>query len=206
MQDRQSMSLVKMLSSTGSDSSFGTALADQVPMLSYVRLFFDLCLFRQPAENVPQSDTLLFVTGAAAIVTGAFTALPNERISSALLLGTTQILLFAAVIWIALRLRGHRERWVQTMTGICGAVTVLQLVTIPLSSWHARLILPETQGMALTLPLMAIAAISIWTLAVMSSILRQAMQVPVAAAVLIIIGCQALLLMIVFSFFSSPGP
>ena len=147
-----------------------------------------------------------FVTGAAAIVTGAFNALPDERISSALLLATAQILLFAAVIWIALRLRGHRERWVQTMTGIYGAVTVLQLVTIPLSGWHARLILPETQGMALTLPLMAIAAISIWTLAVMSSVLRQAMQVPVAAAVLIIIGCQALLLMIVFSFVGPAGP
>ena len=167
-------------------------------MLSYFRLFFDLCLFRQPAENVPRSDTLLFVTGA-------FNALPDERISSALLLATTQILLFAAVIWIALRLRGHRERWVQTMTGIYGAVTVLQLVTIPLSSWHARLVLPETQGMALTLPLMAIAAISIWTLAVMSSVLRQAMQIPVAAAVLIIIGCQALLLMIVFSFVGPAG-
>ena len=175
-------------------------------MLSYFRLFSDLCLFRQPAENVPRSDTLLFFAGAAAIVTGAFNALPNERIFTALLLATTQILLFAAVIWIVLRLRGHRERWVQTMTGICGAVTVLQLVTIPLSSWHARLILPETQGMALTLPLMAIAAISIWTLAVMSSVLRQAMQVPVAAAVLIIIGCQALLLMIVFSFVGPAGP
>ena len=60
--------------------------------------------------------------------------------------------------------------------------------------------------MALTLPLMAIAAISIWTLAVMSSVLRQAMQVLVAAAVLIIIGCQALLLMIVFSFIGPTGP
>ena len=94
----------------------------------------------------------------------------------------------------------------QTMTGIYGAVTILQLVPMPLSSWHTRLILPATQGMALPLPLMAIAAISIWTLAVMSSVLRQAMQVPVSAAVLIIIGCQVLLLMIVFSFFSPPGP
>ena len=50
------------------------------------------------------------------------------------------------------------------------------------------------------------AAISIWTLAVMSSVLRQAMQVPVAAAVLIIIGCQALLLFIVFSFIGPAGP
>ena len=33
------------------------------PMLSYFRLFFDLCLFRQPADNVPRSDTLLFLTG-----------------------------------------------------------------------------------------------------------------------------------------------
>ena len=59
--------------------------------------------------------------------------------------------------------------------------------------------------LGLSLPLMAIAAISFWTLAVMSCVLRQAMQVPVAAAVLIIIGCQALLLMIVFSFIGPAG-
>ena len=174
-------------------------------MLSYFRLFFDICLFRQPAGNVPRSDSLLFLTGAAAIVTGAFNALPDDQISYALLLATAQILLFAVVIWIVLQLRGRRERWVQTMTGIYGAVTLLQLITIPLSGWHANLILPG-QGVALTLPLMAIAAISIWTLGVMSSILRQAMQIPVAAAVFIIIGCQAILLMIVFSFVSPAGP
>ena len=169
-------------------------------MFSYFRLFFDLCLFRQPAENVPRSDTLLFGTGVAAIVTGTFNALPDERAPTALILASAQILLFAAVIWLALRLRGYKERWTQTMTGIYGAITMLQLVTIPLSGWHSRLIPPESQSVGLTLPLLAIAVISIWSLAVMSSVLRQAMQIPIAAAVLIIIGCQALLLMIVFSF------
>ena len=70
----------------------------------------------------------------------------TSAVSSALLLATTQILLFAGVIWIALRLRGHPERWVQTMTGIYGAVTILQLVTIPLSGWHSRLALPRYTG------------------------------------------------------------
>jgi len=173
-------------------------------MTSYFRLFLDLCLFRQPVANVPRSDTLLLVTGATAIVTGALNASPDEHLSSALFLGAAQILVFAIVIWIALRLRGLRERWTQTMTGIYGAVTVLQILTIPLSAWHARLIPLEAQGMALTPPLLAIAAISIWTLAVMSSVLKQAMQIPIAAAVLIIIGCQLLLLMLVFSMIGSP--
>jgi hypothetical protein len=86
------------------------------------------------------------------------------------------------------------------MTGIYGAITILQLLTIPLSSWHSGLVAPDVTGIALTLPLMAIAAISIWSLAVTASVLRQAMQIPIAAAVLIIIGSQALLLMVVFLF------
>ena len=169
-------------------------------MLSYFRLFFDLCLFRQPAENVPRSDALLLLTGGAAILTGAFNALGDYRISGALFVATVQVLLFALITWVALLLRGHRERWVQTMTGIYGAITILQLLTIPLSSWHSGLVAPDVTGVALTLPLMAIAAISIWSLAVTASVLRQAMQIPIAAAVLIIIGSQALLLMIVFLF------
>ena len=174
-------------------------------MLSYFRLFFDLCLFRRPAEDVPRSDTLLLVTGGTAIFSGAFNALRDYRIAGALFVATVQVLIFALIIWIALQLRGHRERWVQTMNGIYGAITILQVITIPLSSWHSRLIAPDINGVALTLPLMAIAAISIWTLAVTASVLRQAMQIPIAAAVLIIIGSQALLLMIVFLFAGPVG-
>ena len=106
-------------------------------MLSYFRLFFDLCLFRQPAENVPRSDTLLFVTGAAAIVTGALSGPGGQKLALTLLMPIAQFLLFALVIWIALRMRGHRERWVQTVTAIYGAITIL-----PVSYTH--LTLPTT--------------------------------------------------------------
>ena len=168
-------------------------------MLTYLRLFIDLCFFRQSAQNIPRSDTLLLVTGAAAIVSGALNAMPDEGIVGALLLATAEVVLFAGGIWIALKLRGHPERWVQTMTGIYGATTLLQLLTLPLFGWHTQLASPDTFGLTLTLPLMAIAGIAIWSLAVMTSILRQAMQVPIGAAILIIIGCQAALLMVLFS-------
>ena len=167
-------------------------------MLNYFRLFFDLCLFRQPAANVPKSDTLLLVTAGAAIISGAINVVPDYRVSGALLVSTIQVLFFALVIGVTLFLRGRRERWVQTTTGIYGAITILQLLTIPLSGWHARLLAPDLAGMILTIPLIAIAGISVWTLAVTASILRQAMQIPIIAAVLIIIGSQAVLLMLVF--------
>jgi hypothetical protein len=174
-------------------------------MLNYLRLFLDLCFFRQSAENIPRSDTLLLVTGAAAIVSGALNAMPDDGIVRALLLATSEVVLFAGGIWIALRLRGHRDRWIQTMTGIYGATTLLQLLTLPLFGWHTRLVSPDSFGLTLTLPLIAIAGIAIWSLAVMTSILRQAMQIPIGAAILIIIGCQAALLMVLFSVTGSAG-
>ena len=178
---------------------------DWIPMLTYFRLFFDICLFRQPAENVPKSETLLLLTLGTAIASGAFNALADYRMSGALFMAAIQVLLFALMIWIALRLRGHQERWIQTTTGIYGAITILQIITIPLSSWHSRLMSPDISGVVLTLPLLTIAGISIWTLAVTASVLRQAMQIPISAAVLIIIGSQALLLMIVFKVITSVG-
>ena len=168
-------------------------------MLNYLRLFFDLCFFRQSAENIPRSDTLLLLTATAAIVSGALNAMPEEGVMRAVLLATAEVVLFAGGIWISLIIRGHRERWTQTMTGIYGTTTLLQILTLPLFGWHMQLASPDTFGLTLTLPLMAIAGIAIWSLAVMTSILRQAMQVPIVAAILIIIGCQAALLMVLFS-------
>ena len=76
-------------------------------MLNYFRLFFDLCLFRQPAANVPKSDTLLLVTAGTAIISGAINAVPDYRVSGALLVSTIQVLFFALIIGVTTILTKH---------------------------------------------------------------------------------------------------
>ena len=158
-------------------------------MINYLRLFIELCLFRQQAENIPRSESLLLVTGLLAV-----------------LLSGCQIILFSGMIWLALNFKRKSERWVQTLTGIFGATTVLQLLTLPLFGWQESLVSPDTGQLVVTLPLIIVAAIAIWSLTVMASILRQALEIRIGGAILLVILCQATVLFIISMLIGSPSP
>ncbi len=173
-------------------------------MLYYLRLFIELCLFRQPAGNVPRSESLLLITATTAVLSAAINAIPDEGFGQGLLLSGCQILLFSGIIWVALKIKGVPERWLQTLTGIFGATTILQLLTLPLFGWQKPLVSAETGQLMLTMPLMIVAAIAIWSLTVMASILRQAMEIRIAGAILLVIFCQAVVLFIISMLIGSP--
>jgi len=173
-------------------------------MLYYLRLFIELCLFRQPAANVPRSESLLLITVTTAVLSAAINAIPDEGFGQGLLLSGCQILLFSGIIWVALKIKGVPERWLQTLTGIFGATTILQLLTLPLFGWQKPLVSAETGQLMLTMPLMIVAAIAIWSLTVMASILRQAMEIRIAGAILLVIFCQAVVLFIISLLIGSP--
>ncbi len=173
-------------------------------MLYYLRLFIELCLFRQPAGNVPRSESLLLITATTAVLSAAINAIPDEGFGQGLLLSGCQILLFSGIIWVALKIKGVPERWLQTLTGIFGATTILQLLTLPLFGWQKPLVSVETGQLMLTMPLMIVAAIAIWSLTVMASILRQAMEIRIAGAILLGLFCQAVVLFIISILIGSP--
>ena len=175
-------------------------------MINYLRLFIELCLFRQQAENIPKSESLLLVTSLVAILSAAANAASEEGFIRALLLSGCQIILFSGMIWLALRFKGLSERCVQTLTGIFGATTVLQLLTLPLFGWQESLVSPDTGQLVVTLPLIIVAAIAIWSLTVMASILRQAMEIRIGGAILLVILCQATVLFIISMLIGSPSP
>ncbi len=175
-------------------------------MINYLRLFIDLCLFRQQAENIPRSESLLLVTGLVAVLSAAANAAPEEGFIRGLLLSGCQIILFSGIIWLALKIKGRPERWVQTLTGIFGATTVLQLLTLPLFGWQESLVSPDTGLLVVTLPLVIVAAIAIWSLTVMASILRQAMEIGIAGSILLVFACQATVLFIISMLIGSPSP
>ena len=175
-------------------------------MINYLRLFIDLCLFRQQSENIPRSEALLLVTGLAAVLSAAANAAPEEGFIRGLLLSGCQIILFSGMIWLALNFKRKSERWVQTLTGIFGATTVLQLLTLPLFGWQESLVSPDTGQLVVTLPLIIVAAIAIWSLTVMASILRQALEIRIGGAILLVILCQATVLFIISMLIGSPSP
>jgi hypothetical protein len=176
-------------------------------MLQYFQIFINLCLFRGKAQDIPRSEALLLVTAIAAILSSAINAIPNAGILRGTVMSVGQVLLFAGLISLMLRFRGKSERSMQTLTAMFGATTLLQLLALPFFGWHEGLLPNESEPLiALTTPLLIAAGIAVWSLTVMTSILRQAMDSGIGAALLIIIGCQSLIMVAVTTLMgSSPG-
>ncbi|HCK76304.1 MAG TPA: hypothetical protein DHW07_04090, partial [Gammaproteobacteria bacterium] len=168
--------------------------------------FINLCLFRHQAQDVPRSETLLVATAGLAVITSAINAVPNAGLIRGLSISIGQVLLFALLISLVLRLRNLPGRAPQTLTAMFGATTLLQLLALPFFGWHETL-LPDGPDpvMALTVPLLIAAGIAIWSLAVMASILRQAMECGLGLALLIIVGCQSVIMAAIMAFSGSPS-
>jgi len=175
-------------------------------MVSFLQLFINLCLFRHRAQDVPRSETLLLAAAALAVITSAINAVPNAGLIRGLFMSVGQVLLFALLISLLLRFRSLSERTTQTLTAMFGATTLLQLLALPFFGWHERL-LPEGPDpvMVLTTPLLVAAGIAIWSLAVMASILRQAMECGLGLALLIIVACQSVIMATIMTLSGSPS-
>ena len=175
-------------------------------MVSFLQLFINLCLFRHRAQDVPRSEFLLLVTAALAVITSAINAVPNAGLIRGLFMSVGQVLLFALLISLLLRFRSLSDRTTQTLTAMFGATTLLQLLALPFFGWHERL-LPEGPDavMMLTTPLLVAAGIAIWSLAVMASILRQAMECGLGLALLIIVACQSVIMATIMNLSGSPS-
>lgn len=174
-------------------------------MFSFLQLFVRLCLFRGQAADVPRSEALLVITGAVAVISNAVNAVPNMGFFAGSFLSVGQVLLYSALIYLILRFRGRRERAIQTLTAMFGATSILQIIALPFFGWHERLLPDDPEAaMMLTTPLIVAALIAVWSLAVMTSILRQAMEIGTGAALLMIVGCQSLVMFIIMSLSSNP--
>ena len=175
------------------------------PMFRFLQLFARLCLFRGQAADVPRSEALLVITGAVAVISNAVNAVPNMGLFGGAFLSVGQVLLFSAFIYLILRFRGRQERAIQTLTAMFGASSILQIIALPFFGWHERLLPDDPEAaMMLTTPLIVAAIIAVWSLAVMTSILRQAMETGTGAALLMIVGCQSLVMFIIMSLSSNP--
>ena len=176
-----------------------------------LRIFADLCLFRQRTENVPTSNNLLLSTAVALVLFCVLSdshlynssySLPAKAFAYslwAMLLGT--------VLLVILKSNGVAERWRQTATAIFGTLALTKLIRWPLASGvrqdkqyieemarelvaaiNAGIVDYPTPAIQLSIAYYVTWAIVIWALCIQSSILRHAIEVPLWIAFTIVIG------------------
>lgn len=164
-------------------------------MIQLLNLFFEICLFRRGPQDVPASAVLLRLSVllylAAGVILLAVDGSPLWQSAAKALLDFG---LLAGMTWVVLRWRGHQGRFAQTLTALAGTGALLALVALPVVYWlHAG----AAAGQVDALAALAWFAILIWSLAVIGHILRHALEVALAAAILLAVAYLAVSVVVV---------
>ncbi|MDR2214952.1 MAG: hypothetical protein LBE59_03830 [Nevskiaceae bacterium] len=164
-----------------------------------LRHYLDIALLRRGPDDLPASQTVLVFTVAGCIVISllASSMLPPTPAQPLVLLAldTAVMLLW---VWMALRLAGKPERFLQTATGLFG----VQLVLSPLFAVGQWMFVNSSQGDQMPSPPVAVLLfmIGLWALIVSARVLRAATGwlTPICIAVmlsqaLLVLGLQAMI-------------
>lgn len=167
-------------------------------MLTLIKPFIDICLFRGKPQDLPGSAALVWATAVVGVLTKTLVDSSQGSLPTIFSISVTHVIVFGATVWIALRLLGFSERWNQTMSAIYGTDALVRLIGWPVLHWFysikdaANLNL-ETQTRLppeIATPMLLLAALAIWTIAIMTSILRHATQKPTGTSLMITLACQ----------------
>lgn len=148
------------------------------PWRALLALIGDLLRLRRGPQDVPYSPTLLLLAllPYALLSSGlASFVMPAQQ---ALFYGPAEGALLAALVYAVLALRRRPARFVQTLTALLLVGVVFNALSLPLTA----LARPEN-GLGLLILLLVG-----WSFAVSVHILRQALDIPVPASVLVNIG------------------
>lgn len=164
--------------------------------MNLLKQFLDLCLFQTKPQDLPATKNVTLAAALAAILANTLTHQTLMPVGQAFQSALLQISTFAATILVALRFRNLSERAPQSLTAILGSGALLQLAAWPVSSWLVRA--RDTSGAEL--PLLFLAALSIWMFAIVVFVLRHALELRTPAAILVALLCQVATLFVVLPF------
>jgi hypothetical protein len=162
------------------------------------RTYLDIVLFRQGPEDLPVSQSILFVTIAANILLGlasdALLPLPEfNRIGVA----GVESVFTVAWYWALLQVARRPERFVQTTSAVFGVFIVM----LPLYTAAKWLTIGHEPKDLPPLVMFVGLVVQIWLLAVNARILQSATQWPLAACIGVTLLREVVLLMVVAAAF-----
>ncbi len=155
-------------------------------MQQLLSAFLDIIMLRRGPQDLPASQFLM--VSALLCYTASGLALFLTQIPSlgGALAELSVVLALEAGFFVALlALQGKLSRAVQTLTALWGTGTLLTLVGLPLHMWIVAI--PEGAPPA-TLPNLGVLLLLILSLVVAGHILREALELPLPAGILLVMS------------------
>ncbi|MDD3609063.1 MAG: hypothetical protein PHI49_04835 [Halothiobacillaceae bacterium] len=145
--------------------------------LSLPRQFLLLCLFRIGPQDLPAGGWPVLVAALGYLLVSVLGFGPALGHGDVAVEAMTDILVLAAYIGALLRLRGHPERYFQTLTAAYGLNFMLGLLAWPIIATEPGLlgeVNPDT--FQASLPDYLLLGLLFWNLMVLGHVLRHALQ------------------------------
>ncbi|HCB15304.1 MAG TPA: hypothetical protein DEP36_17300 [Gammaproteobacteria bacterium] len=153
-------------------------------MQALFNLFLDICLFRKGPQHVPSSVALLKICLLAYSLSGLLVLILSTPPPVAILQILLDLVLLSGLVYLALILYRHPQRFEQTLSALTGTGTLIGLFALPLMSW----IVHQQPDGDTQLPSLLLLVLMIWSIAIMAHILRQAFEASVFVGALYSLG------------------
>lgn len=168
-------------------------------MISQLNTLFSIAIFREKVQNLAASNQLMLMCLLAAITVGFLNRELSTEDGSTLMLAISESVLYSGFVFVILALHRKPERFVQAISAILGTNALIQLIALPLFVSSGQI----TTDVAATSNTILIALLLVggWSFAVSVYVLKEALEVSTAPAVLATLGCQlATLILLVMLF------
>jgi len=167
-------------------------------VLALFLAFVDIMLHRRGPQDLPSSKFLFWTLLAASLGVELAVTFSNGGTALAATVAILVTGLNLWFVWALLRVFNRERRFLQTMTALLGADTILSLIHAPFVPF---LELPDPENPALTIPMVATTLVFLWSVDINAFVFARALERPyllcvaiVIAYALLIVSLQATLL------------
>jgi len=154
--------------------------------MSVIQTLVEICLLRGKPQDLPASPSLVWQTALLSIVSNFVIDNLHPSMTVRLLFATTQAGLLGAVVWGALRLRRHPERWMQTVSPLYTAGALINLIAWPIFTYAIAPNVPGSDNWAMVIGV----GMTVWFLAIMTHVLHHALELSVGRSAAVSIVCM----------------
>jgi len=165
-----------------------------------LNVFVDICLLRAGPQDLPGSGFLVLLTALLSLLTGTLVIVGNfGSLGTALAAQLLDILVLLGLLRVVLQFTGKSARFLQTASALFGSGALINLVTIPLQLLDSG---DAAASSAVGLSGLFYLVVVIWALVIVGHIVRQALEIGMAAGITIALSYFLIVNYIVQSLFT----
>ncbi len=101
-------------------------------MITWIKFFFQICLFKAAPQDAPSSKSVLYVAVIAYFLVALVITLQTQELAQSIVAASIQTGLIIFVTNLVLWIRKTPERYVQTISALMGACALIGVLAIPI--------------------------------------------------------------------------